>query len=250
MVKRCLLAADRCRGHKRRVRRLLSICASSFLTTSLVAAAVNAAEPASKSERDDRVELAFEGAAGPVVRLGESGFYDVTERVGLSFAAGARLSPSPLFSLGLFYEHAALGRETSGDDPIDRVDLTRDANAIWGTVFLHVVSTDSLRLAIALGPGVAWQSAFAIGSYSGDSPWRSTSFTCEGSDSADLALGAGLSATVPLDGGLSFVSDARFQSYGFGTDALGTCAAGIGTTATVGLRAGFAYGFDVARFVR
>jgi hypothetical protein len=162
--------------------------------------------------------------------------------------ASAFLRIEPAFSLGLSFEHTDLGRERSPVGEVAALELTRDLNTLWASVQLHLVRGESGELGLVFGPGLAWQSADVSGIAAptlGGAPFR-----CSASDAANLALRAGLGGSLALGGGLYLSAGATFDAVRLSSDLLDGCVQGAGSAALFGLRGGFAYRFDVGRYVR
>lgn len=188
---------------------------------------------------------------GLLHRFGDAPSFEITERTGLTLGGSVNVTPSRHFTLGIAYEHADLGHERSALGPYGSFDVERDLSALWATARVHVLSMEPVRIALALGPGLVWQSADASGTLpTGVDPFAQEPFSCEGSDSMDLALSAGAGVELRISGALYFTADASLRWYRLTDRALDACVPGAGTIAGLGARAGFAYRLDVTDLVR
>jgi hypothetical protein len=187
---------------------------------------------------------------GPAFRLGEGASFPVTERIGPALAIGAFITPSRRFSLGLEYEHVGLGREQGGDGEPDLVDVSRDLDALWAGLRLHLVSTPRAWLSALIGTGLVWQHAAASGVLSQGIGRPLLTIQCSGSAAANIAFRAGLGAEVVIGSGFSFLADVLFDNIRLGSGPLDDCVPGAGTMSLFSTRIGVAYQFDVSRFVR
>jgi hypothetical protein len=182
------------------------------------------------------------------VRAGDGPHFEIVERAGPAYGASAFVTLEPAFSLGLAFEHTDLGRERSAVGEAGAIEVVRDLNAVWAAVRLNLVRGDAGELGLLFGPGLAWQSADARGVAA---PTRdATPFACAAGGSADLALRAGLGGALALGRGLFLTAGATVDNVRLSSDPLGDCVFGAGSATIFGLRGGFAYRFDVGRYVR
>ena len=187
------------------------------------------------------------GGAG---RIGEAPAFSVTSRGAFVLGVGVAVAPSPRFSVGLAYEHSGLGSE-QGAGELGVLYLDRTMDSLWATLRLSLLRVDGFSLGITLGPGLVWQSVDAAGvTYDGTTSFQPTPFRCSATDSAGFGLRAGLGAEVHLSDGFVLSVDAVADELRLGSDSIGTCAPGAGSTALFGARAGLAYRFDVSRYLR
>jgi hypothetical protein len=201
---------------------------------------------ARKTEVPPAVELDLGAGLGVHHRFGDGPAFPVTARTGLALGAIAELWPSPRWAITLGYEHADLGSERSGVGPGGNVHVERDLNTIWAGLRVAVLDLGPVGLSLALAPGLVWQSADATGTFVGapGDPFVRTPFACGGSDSADLALRAGVGARIKLGDGLLLTADASLRGYRLTSEPLDECVNGAGTQTAFALVAGFAYRFD------
>jgi hypothetical protein len=186
---------------------------------------------------------------GGVHRLGDAPAFTITDRSGVSFGASAFVAPSRRFSFGLGFEHAGLGGERS-DGEGGSLTFTRDLNVVWAGLRAYVISTETVQLGFLIGPGLAWQGVRADGLITPGIGTPPSVYSCAASDSAGVALRAGIGARIALGSGFSLLADASFDSLRLSSDVIGDCAPGAGTVSLIGARAGFGYTFDVTSYVR
>ncbi len=183
---------------------------------------------------------------GMGARLDDAPLYSITERQGLLFGMGLDLFFSRRVSFGLGFEHLDLGAEDSGLTQTGQVTLTRDLNAFWANLRLYAVRTEAVGGFIRLGLGSVWQSADLTGAvWSQIRPDRNVTWSCEGSDSANVALRADVGLDVALTAGLRLQAALGLDSYRLSDELLDDCVPGAGTAAVFGLRTGFAYGAEL-----
>jgi len=179
-------------------------------------------------------------------RLDDAPLYSITDRQGLLFGLGLDLFFSHRVSFGLGFEHLDLGAEDSGLTQTGQVTLTRDLNAFWANLRLYAVRTEAVGGFIRLGLGSVWQSADLTGAvWSHYRPDRNVTWSCEGCDSANVALRADVGIDVTLTAGLRLQAALGLDSYRLSDELLDECVPGAGTAAVFGLRTGFAYGAEL-----
>jgi hypothetical protein len=184
---------------------------------------------------------------GGAIRIGDAPSFAITGRSGTMVGAGIGIAPSPLFAIGLAYEHTSLGSEQGAGD-LGIVELTRSLDSLWATLRLSLYHGDWVGLGITLGPGFVWQNVDASAIVLSNT--QTTSFACSDTGGPALGLRAGLGAEVYLGHGFVFSLDAVIDELRLSSDAVGTCAPGAGSTAVFGVRGGFAYRLDVSRQTR
>lgn len=194
-----------------------------------------------------RVDLGLH--LGGVYRIGDAPAFPITERAGVSFGASAHLAPSRRYAFGLGFEHADLGREKVENDYASAT-ISRGLDVLWGGIRVTFLHTDAFDLDLAIGPGLAWQGVSASGFLTPGIGKLPSPFACSASDSANLALRAGLGARIALGSGVSLLADVSFDNVRLTSDVLGDCAPGAGTVSLFNARVGFGYSFDVTSYVR
>jgi hypothetical protein len=186
---------------------------------------------------------------GGGARIGSAPTFPITDRGSAIFGASAAFAPSPLFTVGVAYEHSTLGDE-HGSGGAGDVALARSMDAVWATLRLDLVHTDSVAFGALLGPGLAWQRVSAsviVLDAGGAGP---STFQCAGGGSTALGLRAGLGVEARLGEHAWFTADALADNLHLSSDPIGTCAPGAGSTTVLGLRVGFVVRFDVSRYTR
>lgn len=235
------------------------------LAVSLSAAVAVAAEPTAAGKPEAPAPPAEPVTArvgleiGPSVRLGEAPAFVIRERAGLALAVSAAIAPTPLFDVGLAYERVGLGREHGGGSTAnasgsltspDWVDVSRTLDALWASVALRLVRAPEVKLSLVAGASLLWQHAGASGALSQGEGAALLTFQCSASDSVNLGFRAGLGGEIMLGSGFVLLADAFIDNVRLSSAPLGGCVPGAGTTALFSGRLGFAYRFDVSRFVR
>jgi hypothetical protein len=238
------------------------------LATSLVAALAVAAEPTSSGKAEatppapEPVTARIGLDLGPSVRIGEAPAFAIRERSGLALGVSAVVAPTSLFDVGLAYERVELGREHGGGTTPgapamsatpatpDWVDVARTVDALWASVALRLVRAPEAKLSIVAGASLVWQHADASGALSQGEGTALLPFQCSASDSVNFGFRAGLGAEIPMGSGFVLLADAFVDNVRLSSTPLGGCVPGAGTTALFSGRLGFAYRFDVSRFVR
>jgi hypothetical protein len=184
---------------------------------------------------------------GGGVRLGSGSSLPVSDRGSAMVGVSAAIVPSPLFTVGVAFEHSTLGREQGSGDVAD-VDLSRAIDAVWATLRLSLVHLDRFAFAVVIGPGLVWEHVDAeVIVHEGGGP---TAVECTGTASVGLGLRAGLGIEAQLGAHVWFTADAQADNLRLSSDPIGTCAPGAGSVPLLGLRVGFVYRIDVSRFVR
>lgn len=186
---------------------------------------------------------------GGAARVGDAPAFSITGRSGVVMGLGVAVAPSPRYAIGLAYEHADLGSE-HGEGDLATVDLTRSLDGLWASIRLNLFQNDRVAIGLLLGPGLVWQHVTADVILYGGTAGRPDVYRCSESGTVGLGLRAGLGAEVQLGGGFVLGVDAVADELRLGSDALGTCAPGAGSTALIGGRANLAYRFDVSRYLR
>ncbi|MEP7126383.1 MAG: hypothetical protein ABJE95_35965 [Byssovorax sp.] len=224
-----------------------AIFASFALATTGAAAADP--PPARTTTPPDPVRLDLGLHLGGVYRAGDAPAFPITDRAGASFGVSAFIAPSRRFSLGLAFEHAGLGGEKAEGD-LGSLAITRDLNLLWAGLRAYLISTDTVRIGLLIGPGLAWQGVDVSGVITPGIGVLPSAYACSASATANLALRAGVGARFLLGSGFSFLLDASFDNVRLASDVIGDCAPGAGTVSLVGARAGFGYEVDITRVVR
>lgn len=236
----------------RRSRAHFTVISAVFgIATALASPAAVAADPppARTTTPPDPVRIDLGLHLGGVYRAGDAPAFTITDRGGVSFGASAFVAPSRRFSFGLAFEHAGLGGEKA-DGETGSFTFTRDVNLLWAGLRAYLISTESVQLGILIGPGLAWQGVRADGLVTPGIGVLPSVYSCAASDSANVALRAGIGARIALGSGFSFLADASFDNVRLSSDVIGDCAPGAGTVSLIGARVGFGYTIDVTSYVR
>jgi hypothetical protein len=202
----------------------------------------------------DPVTLDLGVRLGGSFRIGSAANYPVSSRTGALFGVGVAVAPSSRFAIGLAYEHGELGTEHA-EGNLGTVDVDRSLNGVWATVRLTLFHIEPVALAITLGPGLVWQQEDASILALDPNFGPLSAYRCTAWDGPSLGLRAGLGAEIHLGGGFYFdldtvIDELRLGGGTLGSDALGTCALGPGSTTVAGVRGGFSYRLDVSRYTR
>jgi hypothetical protein len=186
---------------------------------------------------------------GGGVRLGSGPSIPISDRGSAMVGVSAAIAPSPLFTVGIAYEHSTLGREEGSGDVAD-VEIARTMDAVWATLRLNVVHTDGFSFAAVLGPGLIWEhvdSSVIVLEGVGSGP---SHVQCSATASVGLGLRAGLGVDARLGEHVWLTADALIDNLRLSSDPIGSCAPGAGSVPLLGLRVGIVYKIDVSRFVR
>jgi hypothetical protein len=186
---------------------------------------------------------------GGNARLGDAPASPITARGGAMLGIGVAVAPSPRFAVGLAYEHAAIGSE-HGEGDLGVVDIDRALDSLWASIRLTLFRVDRFTFGVFIGPGLVWQTVDANVILYGGVAGRPDLFRCTDTGGPGLGLRAGLGAEANLGGGFYFTLDAVADELRLGSDPIGTCAPGTGSTALLGVRGALSYRFDVSRGMR
>ena len=198
-----------------------------------------------KVEPPPAIELG--AGLGWLHRFGNGAHFPVTERNGPLFSLEAAFLPTPRWSVGLVYERADLGREETGVGDLGSIRVARELDIAWVQAKVMLLTEDVVRIGLAIGAGLVWQSLEA----SGEAPARTLSdpygrvpFSCSGADSADLAIGAALGASARITPALRGTFDLGPRMLRLGSEPLDGCVPGAGTVIAFTVRAGLTYRFE------
>lgn len=230
-------------------RRVAACVAASIFAFSTAAEAQ--APPTSAAPEQPPEPIVFE--AGPrlgfAYRIGGGSSFSVTDRAGAVFGLAVGISPSSRYTVGLAYEHSALGEERGSGDAGDVV-LSRSLDALWASVRLAIFRTDSFAVNLTLGPGLAWQHVDASVIVLGDGTARPDTFQCTETGGPGLGLRAGLGVEGRVGDHFLLSLDGLFDNLRLASDPLGSCAQGAGSVTLFGARFSVAYRGDVSRYTR
>ena len=184
--------------------------------------------------------------AGTNARLdGATPGYSNHEAVDLTYGGGLWLAPSRLYALGLSFQRAGIGSETSPPTG-NSVAVTRDLNTLWLGGRVYPLRGDTAGLYIRLNLGASWQHVNASGTtITGQYVATAKPFACSASQGPGFAIGGGVGGDIDLDSHLAFIADAGFGAHRLSGDAVGGCAPGSGSVTNLAARIGFMYRFDL-----
>jgi opacity protein-like surface antigen len=184
--------------------------------------------------------------AGGAVRIDDAPLFNITQRIGGNFGIGFAYQMQPI-SLGLSYEYTGLGREDSGVGPYGFVQIDRSLDTIWASVKMRFSGPTWGTPFFGVSIGGTWQDATMRGIALLDrGASGSVTFGCTSSDTANLAFRAGGGVEFPLSSNVSFITDASFDAYRLSSEVIQYCAPGAGSTASLLVRVGLAYRFDMS----
>lgn len=192
--------------------------------------------------------LGFELAGGLQTRLGDGEDYGFASREsgGVAFGPGIWLSPARLWSVGLTYRRAGLGRDRSAPGE-NSLTVHRRLDTLWAGGRAYPWRSDSMGIYVLLQLGLSWQHADADGSRTTNDFVRpAETYACTANDGPGLALGGGVGFDVDLEKNLSFVTQLEAQAHRHTSDTIDGCTPGSGSISTIGASIGFAYRLDLA----
>jgi OmpA-OmpF porin, OOP family len=173
---------------------------------------------------------------------------------GLRVGATAIFRPIRWFGFGIGFEHSDLDRDRldSSNDGVDTFSTTfRDQNTMWIDARAYPLRVDPFALYINIAGGPSWQSvennSTSTALNSGDA---SPSQRCEGSDTAGMGMKAAVGAELALVSGAILWAEGGPDYYLLGDDLLDGCGVGAGNAALLGIRAGFAIGFEKSKILK
>ena len=192
--------------------------------------------------------LSLEARFGFNARLGSSFEAAAHEEVlDTSVALAGFLAWNPEYALGIELDHVGLGRVRALSDR-NSIDAEYSATGAWLGARVFPVRRERLDVFVNLRVGLALQhvSARGIRADSGSITVPAVSFSC--SEWAGPGFGFGGSIGIAYRITRRFAVLARLDATGsrLGGDALGTCADGIGSVASVNGTVGLAYEFETA----
>ena len=189
---------------------------------------------------DFNVELGL-GVNG---RFGQASGYSDDEGLGAAYGAGFWFGVSDAVALGLELARMDLGR-ASAHNGQNFVTSEYASTAAWLGGRFFAFETRDVRLFAALRVGLALEHVSAFGVRALGTPLEpATSFNCSGTSGPALAFGGGIGGVVHLNSRLDFVSRLDGHVEQLTSDVVNGCASGVGSTASLLLAVGLAYGFD------
>ncbi|HYP77619.1 MAG TPA: hypothetical protein VER12_16720 [Polyangiaceae bacterium] len=206
-------------------------------------------EPATDFRRDfSALPLTLEARFGFNARLGSS--FDAAaqeEHWGPSYGFASYISWRPEFALGLELDHTDLGRvrALSGQTSIDN---EYSATGAWLGARVFPIRSERWDFFVNLRVGMVWQHVDALGTrgegMSITEPAQS--FACTDWDGPGIGLGGALGLAYRVGRHIAFVSRLDLNGERLSGEALGTCADGIGSVASLGGSVGLAFEFETA----
>ncbi|HEY0469804.1 MAG TPA: hypothetical protein VGC79_36710 [Polyangiaceae bacterium] len=207
------------------------------------------AEPPHDFTRNFRaLPLTLEARFGFNARLSSS-FDDTAqeERWGASYAFASYLAWKPEFALGLELDYSGLGRvrALSGQSSADN---QYSATGAWIGARVFPLRGRRVDLFVNLRVGMIWQHVDALGTrqMSGSITEPAQSYSCSEWSGPGLGLSGGLGLAYRLGRHIALVSRLDLNGTRLSGEALGTCADGIGSVASLGGSVGLAFEFETA----
>jgi hypothetical protein len=197
----------------------------------------------------DPITVDVMARGGFAYRIGSSAGLPITGRVGGVGGLGVAVAPWSRAAIGLGWERVGIGSEHGNGDLAD-VEVSRSIDVIWASLRLYLVRASNVGLYVQLGPGLAIQHADASVLIKPDPGMQPDAYLCSESGGPGLALRAGLGVEARLAGPLWFTADAVVDHAHLSSDPLGSCAPGVGSLSTAGMRLGLSYRADVTRWLR
>jgi len=178
-------------------------------------------------------------------RLDAPSFGERIDGGGFVFGGSADVWLSRRLSLGLTYEHRALGGEDTGLLATGTLRTQRDLNIVWLPLRLYPLRYEHIAFYLGIGVGAVWQSVAASGVvWPRDRAALGTGFTCEGADVLSFGLRAQAGVSVPLAPGWHAEAGGRFDNIALDDAPLDGCAPGAGSVQSLGAVAQLGYTFD------
>ena len=206
-------------------------------------------EPKTDFTRDfHALPLTLEARFGFNARLGSS-FDEATqeERWGASYAFASYLAWRPEFALGLELDYSGLGRvrALSGQNSVDN---QYGAMGAWIGARVFPIRSERLDFFVNLRVGMVWQHVDALGTHSdtGSITVPAQSFACSEWDGPGIGLGGAVGLAFRLGRHTALVSRLDLNGERLSDGSLGSCAAGIGSVASIGGSVGLAFEFETA----
>jgi hypothetical protein len=181
--------------------------------------------------------------AGVNARLGESGSYSAEQVYGASYGLGAWFSLVPQVELGLELTRVSLGRVSNEYGP-ELSWAEYAVTTLWAGGRFEPWRSSDVAIFVALRAGLGAQDVDARGlRQAGAGLAPAETYACSELGAPRFALGGGAGAALLLGPNVQLVGRFDAMAHRLEANALGSCAAGIGTTTSVGFGLGLAYGF-------
>ena len=196
----------------------------------------------------EALPLTLEARFGFNTRLSSS-FNDAAHEqlLDATWALSGFLAWSPEYSLGLEVEHAGLGR-VRGLSGQDSIDAEYSATGGWLGARVFPWRSERWELFVNLRAGLVFQHVSALGTRQTSTSITvpPSSFSCSETDGPGFGIGGGIGAALRVSRHVSVRSRLDATGERLSGDALGTCADGMGSVATVSGTLGLAYEFETA----
>jgi hypothetical protein len=190
-----------------------------------------------------RGDFSLELDVGLNVRLGEASSFQEEESVGGAYAAAFWLNLVEEAALGLELQHSQLGRGEDQRGP-NLVNVEFSATTAWLSGRFVPLRSGSFEGFVALRAGLALQHVDADGVRQRGAPLEpAVGFTCNELDGPSIAFGGGLGARFGVGPGFSLVTRIDGNAHRLSSERIGDCAAGVGSSTSVGAGIGLAYEF-------
>jgi hypothetical protein len=199
-----------------------------------------AARPAKSTRRGD---FSVELDAGLNVRLGEAPGFREEESFGGAYGAALWFNLADEAALGLELQHADLGRGADQRGP-NLINVEFSATTAWLSGRFIPLRSGSFEPFVALRAGLAVQHVDADGVRQRSASLEpAVGFTCTELDGPSLAFGGGVGARFAVGPRVSVVTRLDGSAHRLSSERLGDCAAGVGSSTSIGAGIGLAYEF-------
>lgn len=210
--------------------------------------------PFTPVERDEGVAAEAEALAEPrdfgleldfalSDRLSTTAGYTQEHALGAALGAALWLSIPSRTALGLELVYTDLGRGSAATGQ-NFVQSEFSSTGLWLGGRFFTWQNQSTRVFLALKVGLALQHVAASGVHQSAPLAAASPFDCSGTSGPHFGLGAGLGAIFRVTSRLDFIPRLDFRNERLTSDEVGGCATGLGSSASLSLGLGVAYGFD------
>jgi hypothetical protein len=191
------------------------------------------------------LELGFDAGLGG--RLSSNGDFLRDQQLDFVYAFSGFFEFDRAYALGLGFERAGLGEVSSGlDAPSVRVSY--GASTLWGALRAFPWRTDDVGVFAQLAVGASLQTVEADGiTLDNSASVPAGVFVCDATGGPHFALGAGAGVDARIAPRVAFLAALGGAAYRLSDAVVGGCARGVGSTAALSARVGFAYHFDLGK---